>query len=184
MALAPGTPAPHLAGMTGPSDPPQPIRKTGSLPDHARAARERKRAEAEAIGIDDTFVSEMVERFYGAIRADAVLGPIFTAHVSDWAEHLARMKQFWRSVLHSSGEFTGNPMRKHVALPRLEEQHFAHWLKLFYATLEGMEASAEARKEVGTRARMIADSLLTGIGLHHDGLTGARSGAGLPFPEA
>jgi hemoglobin len=147
---------------------------------HAAAARARKRAEAEAIGVDDNFVSRFVESFYARIRADALLGPIFAARVTDWAWHLDRMKSFWRSILHNSGEFSGNPMVKHLAIPGLEERHFAHWLELFYATLRELERDPEATHLVGTRARMIADSLLTGIALRDEGLLGGRAGANLP----
>jgi len=169
--------------MTAPERP-APLRKTGTLPDHARAARERKRAEAVALGIDDAFISRLVDEFYTRIRADALLGPIFTAHVADWDAHLVRLKQFWRSVLHSSGEFTGNPMRTHMALPPLGRAHFAHWLDLFYATLADIGAGTAAAAEVGKRARMIADSLLTGIATRDEGLAGTRAGAGLPWPPA
>lgn len=161
---------------------PVPLRKSGSLPDHVIEARQRKRAEAEGLGLDDAFISQLVETFYARIRSDARLGPIFTAHVADWDAHLARLKQFWRSVLHSSGEFTGNPMRTHMALPTLEAGDFAHWLELFYATLRDLGARPEAVHEVGKRARMIADSLLTGITMREDGLAGARAGASLPWP--
>lgn len=147
---------------------------------HAKAARERKRVEAEAIGIDDTFVSHFVEGFYGRIRADAMLGPIFAERIADWPWHLDRMKRFWRSVLYNSGEFSGNPMAKHVVIPGLDEQHFAHWLELFYETLRELEQDPAATREVGTRARMIADSLLTGIAMKRDGLLGARAGGNLP----
>lgn len=138
------------------------------------------------MGIDDAFISDLVERFYGKIRKDALLGPIFAAQISEWPAHLARMKQFWRSILHNTGEFTGNPMHKHVMLPQLDEEHFAHWLELFYATLRDGGARPEEVREIGSRARMIADSLLTGITLHHNGpgggLSGARAGDNLPHP--
>ncbi|HSG35433.1 MAG TPA: group III truncated hemoglobin, partial [Sphingomonadaceae bacterium] len=78
--------------------------------DHARAMREAKRAAAEAIGIDADYVSSFVDRFYARIREDRLLGPIFAERISDWDAHLAKMKQFWRSILHNSGEFRGNPM--------------------------------------------------------------------------
>jgi hemoglobin len=147
---------------------------------HAKAARERKRAEAEAMGIDDAFVSRFVESFYGRIRTDDLLGPIFAERISDWPAHLDRMNRFWRSILHNSGEFSGNPMAKHVAIDGLGEQHFAHWLDLFYATLRALEQDPGATREVGARARMIADSLLTGIAMKRDGLSGARAGSKLP----
>ena len=147
---------------------------------HAAAARARKRAEAEDIGIDDDFISRFVESFYARIREDDLLGPIFATRIADWPLHLDRMKRFWRSILHNSGEFSGNPMAKHLALPGLEEHHFAHWLELFYATLRGLEHDPAATREVGQRARMIADSLLTGIAMRDNGLSGARAGANLP----
>jgi hemoglobin len=147
---------------------------------HIEALRARKQAEAEALGVDAEYISALVERFYGKIRQDRLLGPIFAARVADWDLHLGKMKQFWRSVLHASGEFAGNPMLKHIAIPGLEERHFAHWLGLFYATLRELEPSDEATRLVGERARMNADSLLTGIATHRDGLAGARAGANLP----
>jgi hemoglobin len=94
------------------------------------------------------------------------------------------MKSFWRSVLHNSGEFSGNPMIKRLRIPGLATQHFAHWLELFYATLKDLESHPEATRTVGTRARMIADSLLTGIETHKNGLAGARAGQDLPHVAA
>ena len=83
-------------------------------------------------------------------------------------------------MLHASGEFAGNPMVKHLAIPGLEERHFAHWLDLFYATLREQQPTDEATRLVAVRARMFADSLLTGIETRRNGLAGARAGASLP----
>lgn len=148
---------------------------------HAAAARARKRAEAEAIGIDDAYVSRFVDEFYGRIRGDELLGPIFAERVTDWPWHLDRMKRFWRSVLHNSGEFSGNPMAKHLAIPGIDAHHFGRWLELFYATLRELERDPQATRLVGTRARMIADSLLTGVSMRDHGLAGGRAGADLPY---
>lgn len=137
--------------------------------------------EAESSGIDDGFISLLVDSFYTRIRADALLGPIFAERIEDWDWHLDRMKRFWRSILHNSGEFSGNPMARHLAIPGLEERHFAHWLELFYATLRDLERNGDATKLVGTRARMIADSLLTGIAMRANGISGCRAGKSLPF---
>jgi hemoglobin len=147
---------------------------------HAAAARARKRADAAEIGIDEHYVSHLVEAFYGRIRTDALLGPIFSARITDWPTHLELMKGFWRSILMNSGEFSGNPMGKHGAIGGLEQRHFAHWLDLFYATLRELESDPAATRLVGTRARMIADSLLTGIAMRDSGLSGARAGQDLP----
>ena len=144
---------------------------------HADAARDEKRVAAEAIGIDPGFIDQMVERFYGKVRADAELGPIFDARIADWPHHLGRMKAFWGSVLHQSGGFSGNPMMKHVAIPGIEAGEFEHWLALFDDTLLEIERDPAATALIGARARMIADSLLTGIRIHRDGrLDGAATG--------
>ena len=113
------------------------VRDEGRSRAEALRARAAKKQAAEDIGITADYVDRMVETFYGSIREDALLGPIFDQRIADWPAHLARMKAFWRSVLHNSGEFSGNPMIKHIAIPGLEERHFAHWLELFYATLRG-----------------------------------------------
>jgi hemoglobin len=151
----------------------------------SRAYAEQKRAEkktaAEAIGVDAAYIDHLVESFYGKIKRDALLGPIFDARIADWPAHLARMKAFWRSVLHNSGEFAGNPMLKHMVIPGIDLRHFSHWLELFYQTLREAEPTCEATALVGGRARMIADSLLTGISMQRDGLSGGRAGKDLPY---
>lgn len=146
----------------------------------AQHKRAEKRAAAEGIGIDAAFIDHLVEAFYAKIREDELLGPIFAEYIADWPPHFARMKAFWRSVLHNSGEFSGNPMLKHLAIPDLELRHFSRWLDLFYETLREAEGHPAATYLFGTRARMIADSLLTAIEMRRDGLAGGRAGKDLP----
>jgi hemoglobin len=148
--------------------------------EYAALKRAEKKAAAEEIGVDAAYIDRFVETFYGKIRHDDLLGPIFSQRIADWPAHLARMKGFWRSVLHNSGEFAGNPVLKHMAIPGLELRHFSHWLDLFYETLREAEPTSDATALVGGRARMIADSLLTGIVMHRDGLAGGRAGKDLP----
>jgi hemoglobin len=148
--------------------------------DYAAQKRAEKRTAAEEIGVDAAYIDHFVETFYGKIQRDELLGPIFNARIADWPAHLARMKAFWRSVLHNSGEFAGNPMLKHMVIPGIGLEHFSHWLELFYATLRDAEPTCEATALVGGRARMIADSLLTGISMQRDGLSGGRAGKDLP----
>tara|TARA_Y100000296_G_scaffold79468_1_gene103446 strand:- start:18994 stop:19494 length:501 start_codon:yes stop_codon:yes gene_type:complete len=146
----------------------------------AKQKRAEKRAAAEEIGIDAAFIDHLVEAFYAKIREDDLLGPIFADRITYWPPHLVRMKAFWRSVLHNSGEFSGNPMLKHLAIAGLELRHFSHWLELFYETLREAEGHPAATDLVGARARMIADSLLTAIEMRRNGLTGGRAGKDLP----
>lgn len=141
---------------------------------HALAARTAKRDAALAIGIDDAFISTLVDRFYESVRDDDLLGPIFAARISDWPTHLGRMKSFWGSVLHNSGAYSGNPMLKHLAIPGLDRGHFDRWLTLFRATLDDLARDPATAGHVEERARMIATSLLNGIVIKRDGLAAAQ----------
>ncbi|WP_417614256.1 group III truncated hemoglobin [Parasphingorhabdus sp.] len=127
-------------------------------------------AEALAIGIDDLLISDLVERFYGSIRNDDLLGPIFEKHVADWTSHLARMKNFWASVTLESGRFRGNPMLKHIAVGGLDDVHFNRWLQLWNETVDSVVFNAAAADVFRTAAKRIASSLLTGIQVHRGGL--------------
>lgn len=148
--------------------------------EQVHAARAAKRAHAVALGVDERFVSLMVDRFYTNVREDEVLAPIFAERISDWPHHLERMKAFWRSILFNSGEFSGNPMAKHMAISGLEESHFVRWLELFYATLDALGPHPQGVALVAERARSIADSLLTGIAIRREGITGSKAGRNLP----
>ena len=141
---------------------------TGS--EHVAQVRARKMADALACGIDDAFISQLVEQFYGAIRADEMLGPIFGAKVSDWPHHLARMKDFWASIMLQSGRFSGNPMRKHIAIGGLDEAHFARWQSLWDQTLARIAPSAAVADRFREAARRIGESLLIGIRIDRGGL--------------
>lgn len=135
---------------------------------HSVAARDKRRDDAAQMGIDDAFIAELVDAFYAQIRADEDLGPIFGARIEDWPKHLQQMNRFWQSILLSAGNFSGNPMVKHLAISGLDQQHFDRWLRIFYATLRDIAPSAEATQYIGAKARMIAESLLTGIWFQRD----------------
>lgn len=137
---------------------------------HTIAAREEKASQAEALGITEARISDLVESFYEKIRSDALLGPIFNEKITNWPPHLARMKDFWASIAIESGRFRGNPMVKHLAIPGIERAHFDHWLALFDQTLPTVMPNAAACEFLSGRAARIADSLMTGISIHRDGL--------------
>lgn len=135
----------------------------------ATAARQRALTDAHDRGIDDQYISQMVERFYTRVQADDILGPIFAQRINDWPHHLAHMKKFWRSIMLKTGEFSGNPMMKHAAISKIDNPEFSHWLKLFGETLNELGGSQQARDSIYNRAEMIAESLLLGIHIHRDG---------------
>lgn len=82
----------------------------------------------------------LVDRFYERVRADALLGGIFTdvAHVK-WEHHLPVMYDFWENALFFTGNYTGNPMELHHHLSRLMPLHAAHfdrWNMIFITTVD------------------------------------------------
>jgi hemoglobin len=114
------------------------------------------------VGVTETMIEEVVETFYARVRRDEVLGPIFNAHVDDWPEHLAKLKDFWSSVLLMTGRFKGQPMAVHAALPDIGRAHFERWLAMFGETV-GEVCPPEAAALFRDKSAMIAESLQLGI---------------------
>lgn len=106
-------------------------------------------------------VHSLVHGFYALVRADAVLGPIFDAHVRDWTPHLAKMVDFWSGALRGTARFRGAPMPKHIALPGLSAELFGRWLTLFRQTTAGLGNPA-MEERANELAHRVAESLWYG----------------------
>jgi hemoglobin len=109
-------------------------------------------------------IATLVDAFYARVRADAVLGPIFETIVQDWDHHLARMVDFWSSVMLTSGRYKGMPLPAHARHDVIGPDLFPHWLALFRQTAEEICPPAVARAFL-VRAERIAASLSMGIAL-------------------
>jgi hemoglobin len=83
--------------------------------------------------ITEAEISTLVDTFYAKVRLDPDIGPIFNAIVGDWPHHLATLKDFWSTVLLTTGRYKGDPMMTHLQLP-LDPDHFSRWLALFAET--------------------------------------------------
>jgi len=129
------------------------------------AARKAMTENANQIGITDDYISLLVERFYGRIRTDETLGPIFENAIGDnWDPHLAQMKRFWASVTLNTGTYSGSPVEKHRKHSGvIESQHFDLWLDLFKQTLADTAPSSECVDYFMIRANRIASSLKLSI---------------------
>ncbi|SER93449.1 hemoglobin [Tranquillimonas rosea] len=95
--------------------------------------------------------------FYGKIRVDPVLGPIFAERITDWEPHLEKMVDFWSSVALMTGRYHGAPVPKHAGLP-VTWTHFERWLDLFWETA-GAVCTNEGAAHIIERAERIARSL-------------------------
>lgn len=117
-------------------------------------------------------IAELVDTFYGRVRNDALLGPVFAAAIGDhWPEHLAKMSDFWSTVVLASRRYKGNPMLTHLSLPRLGREHFQRWLE--HWRLTARELLGEVHADVFIRkAEFMAERLLLAIDTHHETLAG------------
>lgn len=99
---------------------------------------------------------ELVEAFYTAARADALLGPVFEARLAGaWPEHLTVMTQFWASILFAASLYHGSPLQRHGGLP-LTAGHFTRWVSLWHATVDTRYAGPRANHAKDAATRMAA----------------------------
>ena len=91
----------------------------------------------------------------GAARPDD--RPVFESAVEDWDEHLAKLSDFWSSVMLTSGRYKGNPMAAHIKQP-IEPDFFDRWLGLWRETANEVFAP-EAAEQFKFKAERIAESL-------------------------
>lgn len=112
-------------------------------------------------------IRALVHEFYAAVQKDPVLGPVFAQQIAPdaWPTHLARMCDFWSSVLLKTSRYDGRPLPPHLRLPDLSDAHFARWLGLFRATARGTLAPEEAGKVIALAER-IAFSFRMSIAFH------------------
>lgn len=104
-------------------------------------------------------IGRLVEEFYAKVRVDPELGPVFARAIpGDWGKHLATMRDFWSSVMLTTGRYKGNPVAVHRGVAGLESSMFDRWLALFEETCaELFEASIASVFRL--KAARIAESL-------------------------
>jgi hemoglobin len=114
------------------------------------------------IGEDD--IVRLIDAFYAKVREDRVLAPVFTRAIAPdaWPAHLAKMYDFWSSVMLTSGRYKGNPLAVHARVPGLEETMFEPWLALFHETAEAHFPPALAAR-FRDKSERIAESLRLGL---------------------
>lgn len=136
-------------------------------------------------GVTEAMIHDLVHAFYGKIRTDPALGPVFNRVIGDgWDVHLAKMCDFWSSVLLMTGRFKGAPMVAHARIAEIRPTHFARWLHLFRQTAEELCPPAGAALFVA-KSEMIAQSLQLGIAASRGELPPVRgAGAGEGRPQA
>lgn len=114
-----------------------------------------------------TEVSLLVRTFYGRIRKEETLGPIFNGIITDWEEHLEKLTDFWESNLLYARKYFGNPMAAHIHVDReidytTESKHYGIWLNLWYQTLDEL-FEGEVAQLAKDRARMMSTNLFLAV---------------------
>lgn len=134
------------------------------------------------VGVTEAMIREVIHAFYGNIRTDPALGPIFNRVIGDdWDAHLAKMCDFWSSVLLMTGRFKGSPMLAHARIADIRPTHFARWLHLFRQTVERLCPPAASALFV-EKSEMIAQSLQMGIAVSRGDLPLSRPVDGRSAP--
>jgi hemoglobin len=114
--------------------------------------------------ITEAEIVALIDALYAKVRRDAVLAPVFERALAPdaWPVHLAKMYDFWSSVMLTTGRYKGNPMLAHLRVKGLEEAMFARWLALFRATAEE-RLSPELAASFRLKSERIAESLKLGL---------------------
>lgn len=122
--------------------------------------------EGRAGELSEEAIRRLVDRFYARARRDELLGPVFARALGEsdeaWTAHLARLSDFWSSLMLTSGRYHGDPFSVHLHLPDIRPALFDRWLALFGATCAELfePELADAFRE---RAERIARSLRMGL---------------------
>jgi len=126
---------------------------------------------ADAEGITEGLIRDVVVEFYRRARRDTRLGPVFEAHVREWEVHLTRMTDFWSAALLRTGRYSGKPVEVHRAVDGLAGDHFGRWVELFESTVRDLCPPQKAEAFL-VRARRMRDGMVKVLGL-----SGAGAGA-------
>ena len=109
--------------------------------------------------VSEAQLEKLIPHFYGLVRTDPLLGPVFNDAVDDWPDHLEKLVAFWSSVMLTTGRYKGNPMAAHIKHnARITPEMFGRWLGL-WGTATNEIVPPEIAIALQTKAARIAESL-------------------------
>ncbi|MEO6069097.1 MAG: group III truncated hemoglobin [Chitinophagaceae bacterium] len=110
----------------------------------------------DILNVED--VKNLVDTFYGKVREDELIGPIFNEKLEGrWPEHLAKLTTFWQTILIGEHTYFGTPFPPHSQLP-IDSHHFDRWIQLFGETVDNLfkgETADEAKSRAGKMSEML-----------------------------
>ncbi|WOJ96210.1 group III truncated hemoglobin [Congregibacter brevis] len=107
-------------------------------------------------------IDQFVDAFYERVLADPLLAPMFleVARIN-LAEHLPRIKAYWRKMLLGHSDYRRHMMQKHRevdAIKHMTPEHYERWLSLFEDTLEKQPLGTSSERAF-TLARRVAGNM-------------------------
>ncbi len=116
--------------------------------------------------ITEEDIGRLVNQFYARVRLDPLLAPVFARTLGDseaaWARHLAILRDFWSSVMLTSGRYHRDPFSAHMRLAAINTAMFDRWLALFGETCVAL-FEPEVAEAFHQKAERIARSLRMGL---------------------
>lgn len=119
-------------------------------------------------------IGQLVGQFYGRVRQDTLLSPIFDGVAQvDWTHHIPRLVGFWSTILLGSEQYRANPVLPHLALGHkivIRSAHFERWLALFTQTVDELfvgDRAEQAKIRAQSIAVVLQSKLHTAGLLHH-----------------
>jgi len=113
----------------------------------------------QTVPISEEQIRQLVDSIYGKIRADADLEPIFERVVAgDWETHLAKMYDFWSSVMLTTGYYKGSLVAVSKHMGGSEIGLLDRWLALFGDSCDEL-LDSETAGLCWLKAAHIAESL-------------------------
>jgi hemoglobin len=87
-------------------------------------------------------IKKLIDLFYEKVKKDALIGRYFTEVMKvNWEKHLPLMYTFWENVVFYTGNYTGNPMKKHLEIHEkspFSMKDFHQWNLLFNETVDAL----------------------------------------------
>ena len=104
-------------------------------------------------------IFRLVDEFYAKVRNHKELAPIFNEAIKDhWSEHIIKIASFWENIMLHTGDYSGNPPKAHLDLPKFNLGLFHEWLKLFWETADEIFV-ANISEKFKERSHIIAGNL-------------------------
>ena len=119
---------------------------------------------AQAAGLTEPLVRQVIDAFYAKVRRDPDLGPVFEDIIrDDWPSHVERICAFWLTATRLGRGYEGRAfMPAHLRHATIRASQLPQWLRLFRETAHELCPPAGADVLIDIAERM-AESIRLGL---------------------